>query len=128
MNQSTTTLDQQLQNILDAACQQHGLRSLLLADHHGMPVCHAGAIAHTGMAAIAPELIRVGNHAVKLGEYDGITCVALILEDSHLMVIKDVLIGDIAYVLVMDTVSVPRGIKQLLYGLRDQIAEAMDLD
>jgi len=119
-------LDIRLHGILEETRQQHDLRSLLLADHHGLPVCHAGEISHTGIAAIAPELIRVGNHAARLGEYDSITCIALILEDSHLMVIRDVEINGTPYVLVMDTAAVPQGIKRVLNRLRDRIAEAMD--
>lgn len=119
-------LDIRLRTILEETCQQYGLRSLLLADHHGLPVCHAGEISHAGMAAIAPELIRVGNHAARLGEYDSITCIALILEDSHLMVLRDVEINGTPYVLALDTTSVPRSIKQVLNTLRNRIAEAMN--
>lgn len=119
------TLDSRLHTILEETRLQHGMHSLLLADHHGLPVSHAGNIAHTGMSAIAPELIRVGDHAVRLGEYKSITCVALVLEDSHLMVIKDIEIGGDTFVLVMDTPSVPKGIRKLLGCLRDRIADAM---
>lgn len=124
-NVSGLTLDLRLQAILEETRQQHKLRSLLLADKNGWPVSHAGKIAHTGMAAIAPELIRVGDHAVRLGEYNSITCVALVLEDSHLMVIKDIEINDEPFVLVMDTTAVPKGIRNVLASLRDRIAMAM---
>lgn len=124
-NVSGLTLDLRLQAILEETRQQYKLRSLLLADKNGWPVSHAGKIAHTGMAAIAPELIRVGDHAVRLGEYNSITCVALVLEDSHLMVIKDIEINDEPFVLVMDTTAVPKGIRNVLASLRDRIAMAM---
>ncbi|WP_238701224.1 hypothetical protein [Mariprofundus erugo] len=119
-------LDKRLHGILEDTRSQHGLRSLLLADHHGLPVCHAGTISHAGISAIAPELIRVGNHAARLGEYESITCIALILEDSHLMVLRDIVINKTPYVLVLDTASVPRGVKQVLNQLRDRIADAMN--
>ncbi len=122
---STITLDMHLRVILEETRTEYGMHSLLLADHNGLPVSHAGKIAHTGMSAIAPELIRVGDHAVRLGEYSSITCVALVLEDSHLMVIKDLEIGGDFFVLVMDTASVPKGIRKLLARLRGRIAEGM---
>jgi len=121
------TLDQRLQGILEETRQQYQLHSLLLADHHGLPVSHAGKIAHAGMAAIAPELIRVGEHARRLGEYDSISCVALVLEDAHLMVIRDIDVGGTSFVLVMDTASVPKGLVNMLADLSDQIAEVMGL-
>lgn len=126
-NTSGLKLDVRLQAILEETRQQYNLHSLLLADQNGLPISHAGKIAHAGMAAIAPELIRVGDHAVRLGEYDSITCVALVLEDSHLMVIKDIEINKKPFVLVMDTASVPRGIRKVLIELRDRIALAMDI-
>jgi len=122
------TLDMRLHAILEKTRLEHGMHSLLLADHNGLPVSHAGNIAHAGMSAIAPELIRVGDHAVKLGEYESITCVALVLEDSHLMVIKDLAIGDAMFVLVMDTPSVPKGVRKLLRYLSHRIAEAIEAD
>lgn len=122
---SGITLDMHLQVILEETRVQYGMHSLLLADHNGLPVSHAGKIAHAGMSAIAPELIRVGDHAVRLGEYDSITCVALVLEDSHLMIIKDIAIGNDTFVLVMDTASVPKGIRKLIARLQARIAEAM---
>ena len=125
---SSVKLDTRLTSILEDTCNKYKLHSLLLADQNGLSVCHAGKIAHTGMAAIAPELIRVGDHAVRLGEYDSITCIALVLEDSHLMIIRDIEIHDIPYVLVLDTASVPPGIKRILSQLRDRIAEAMASD
>ena len=118
-------LDTRLSSILEDTCNAYKLHSLLLADRNGLPVCHAGKVAHTGIAAIAPELIRVGDHAVRLGEYDSISCIALVLEDSHLMIVRDIQINDIPYVLVMDTATVPKGIKKVLDQLRDRIAEAM---
>lgn len=124
-NSSGLTLDVRLQAILEETRQQYGLHSLLLADKNGWPVSHAGKIAHTGMAAIAPELIRVGDHAARLGEYDSITCIALVLEDSHLMVIKDIEINGEPFVLVMDTSSVPKGIRQVFSSLSTRIALAM---
>jgi len=117
-----------LQAILEETRQLHKLHSLLLADKNGWPVSHAGKIAHAGMAAIAPELIRVGDHAVRLGEYNSITCVALVLEDSHLMVIKDIEINGEPFVLVMDTATVPRGMRKLLSSLRDRIAMVMHVE
>jgi len=117
-----------LTSILEDTCSKYKLHSLLLADQHGLSVCHAGKIAHAGMAAIAPELIRVGDHAIRLGEYDSITCIALVLEDSHLMIIRDIEINNIPYVLVMDTASVPKGVKHILSRLRDRIADAMGSD
>jgi len=124
-NSSGLTIEMRLQAILEETCQLHTLHSLLLADKNGWPVAHAGKIAHAGMAAIAPELIRVGDHAARLGEYDSITCIALVLEDSHLMVIKDIEINGEPFVLVMDTASVPRGMRKLLASLRDRIALVM---
>ncbi len=122
------TLDQHLQLILEEVRQQHKMHSLLLADHHGLAVSHAGEIAHAGMSAIAPELLRVGEHAKRLGEYDSITCVALVLEDSHLMVIKDLDVGGEPFVLVMDTAAVPKGMIKMLANLGERIADAMALD
>ncbi len=122
------TLDQHLHLILDEVRQQYHMHSLLLADHHGLAVSHAGEIAHAGMSAIAPELIRVGEHAKRLGEYESITCVALVLEDSHLMVIKDLDVGGEPFVLVMDTATVPKGMLKLLADLSERIADAMALD
>ncbi len=122
------TLDQRLHAILEETRIEHGMHSLLLADHNGLAVSHAGNIAHTGMAAIAPELIRVGEHAVRLGEYESITCLALVLEDSHLMVIKDIEVGDDVFVLVMDTPSVPKGMRKFLYHLSHRFAAAMHVD
>jgi len=121
----SVTLDMRLHTILEKTRIKHGMHSLLLADHNGLPVSHAGNIVHAGMSAIAPELIRVGDHAVRLGKYRSITCVALVLEDSHLMVIKDIDIGGDTFVLVMDTASVPKGIRKLLKDLTDRIAKAM---
>ena len=127
-NASGLTLETRLQAILEETRQLHKLHSLLLADKNGWPVSHAGKIAHAGMAAIAPELIRVGDHAVRLGEYNSITCVALVLEDSHLMVIKDIEINGEPFVLVMDTATVPRGMRKLLSSLRDRIAMVMHVE
>lgn len=124
-NASRLTLDMRLQAILEETRQNYNLHSLLLADQNGWPVSHAGQIAHGGMAAIAPELIRVGEHAVRLGEYDSITCVALVLEGSHLMIIKDIEINSEPFVLVMDTAAVPRDIKKMLSSLTDRISLAM---
>jgi len=125
---SEVKLDIRLKAILEETCQVHKLNSLLLADKNGYPVCHAGKIAHSGISAIAPELIRVGEHAVKLGEYESITCIALVLEDSHLMVIKDIDIDGRPFVLVMDTFSVPKGIRKMLRELAGRIGMAMAAD
>ena len=127
-NTTTITLDTRLHTILEETRIEYGIHSLLLADHNGLPVSHAGNIVHTGMSAIAPELIRVGEHAVRLGEYKSIACLALVLEDSHLMVIKDIEVGGKMFVLVMDTPSVPKGVLKLLRNLRHRIAEAMHAD
>ncbi|NWF39530.1 hypothetical protein F3F96_10335 [Mariprofundus sp. NF] len=127
-NTSELKLDVRLQAILEETREMHKLHSLLLADQNGLPISHAGKIAHAGMAAIAPELIRVGDHAVRLGEYNSITCVALVLEDSHLMVIKDIEINNKPFVLVMDTATVPRGIRKLIRELRDRLAFAMHME
>jgi len=99
---------------------------LLLADQSGLPICHCGDIVHAGMAAIAPELIKVGDHAVQLGEYDGITCIALVLENSRLMVIKDIEINGEKFVLVMDTAHVPKGIRRIIRRLTRHLTEAMN--
>ena len=127
-NSSISRLDKRLQTILNDVLEQHGLHSLLLADQSGLPICHCGDIVHAGMAAIAPELIKVGDHAVQLGEYDGITCIALVLENSRLMVIKDIEINGEPFVLVMDTATVPRGMRKLLSSLRDRIAMVMHVE
>jgi len=121
-------LDVRLQAILEETRQVYQLHSLLLADKNGLPVSHAGKIAHAGMAAIAPELIRVGDHAVRLGEYNSITCVALVLEDSHLMVIKDIEINNEPFVLVMDTATVPKGVRRVFKELRDRLEMAMNIE
>jgi len=125
---SLLRLDKRLEAILDDTRRQYGLHSLLLADKNGLAVSHAGKIAHTGIAAIAPELIRVGEHAVRLGEYDSITCVALVLESSHLMIIKDIEINGDSFVLVMDTASVPKGLGKIIRTLRQRISRAMEVD
>lgn len=122
---SLLRLDERLHAILDDMRQQYGLHSLLLADQDGLAVSHAGEIAHAGIAAIAPELIRVGEHAVRLGEYDNITCVALVLENSHLMIIKDIEVNGTPFVLVMDTASVPQGIGKMIRVLQDRVDRAM---
>ncbi len=121
-------LDKRLYAILDDTRRQYGLHSLLLADQNGLAVSYSGKIAHAGIAAIAPELIRVGEHAVRLGEYDSITCVALVLENSHLMIIKDIEIRNTPFVLVMDTASVPKGLGGMIRKLRDRIGRAMAVD
>jgi len=125
---SLLRLDKRLEAILDDTRRQYGLHSLLLADKNGLAVSHAGKIAHAGIAAIAPELIRVGEHAVRLGEYDSITCVALVLESSHLMIIKDIEINGDSFVLVMDTASVPKGLGKIIRTLRQRISRAMEVD
>jgi len=127
-NASEMKLDVRLKAILEETRQIYNLHSLLLADQNGLPISHAGKISHAGMAAIAPELIRVGDHAVRLGEYNSITCVALVLEDSHLMVIKDIEINNSPFVLVMDTATVPRGIRKVIKELRDRLAFAMHME
>jgi len=121
------TLDQRLHEILEDTRQHYHLYSLLLADHHGLAVSHAGEIAHAGMSAIAPELIRVGEHARRLGEYDSINCVALVLDNAHLMVIRDIEVAGKTFVLVMDTDTVPKGLLMLIAKLSDRISEAMNL-
>jgi len=123
---SLLRLDKRLEAILDDTRRQYGLYSLLLADHHGLAVSHAGKIAHAGIAAIAPELIRVGEHATRLGEYDSITCVALVLENSHLMIIKDVEINGTTFVLVMDTVTVPKGLGKIIEKLKKRVSGVMN--
>jgi len=125
---SLLRLDKRLEAILDDTRRQYGLHSLLLADHHGLAVSHAGKIAHTGISAIAPELIRVGEHAMRLGEYDSITCVVLVLENSHLMIIKDIEVRNASFVLVMDTASVPKGLGRMIRKLQDRIGRAMAVD
>ena len=127
-NASEMKLDVRLKAILEETRQIYNLHSLLLADQNGLPISHAGKISHAGMAAIAPELIRVGDHSVRLGEYNSITCVALVLEDSHLMVIKDIEINNSPFVLVMDTATVPRGIRKVIKELRDRLAFAMHME
>jgi len=121
-------LDKRLYAILDDTRRQYGLHSLLLADQNGLAVSYSGKIAHAGIAAIAPELIRVGEHAVRLGEYDSITCVALVLENTHLMIIKDIEIRNTPFVLVMDTASVPKGLGGMIRKLQDRIGRAMAVD
>ena len=118
-------LNDRMRSILDDTRQQHGLYSLLLADQSGLPISHSGDIVHAGMAAIAPELIKVGKHAVQLGEYEGITCIALVLENSRLIVIKDIEINGEPFVLVMDTMTVPKGIRRIIRRLTRRLAEAM---
>lgn len=125
---SLLRLDKRLYAILDDTLRQYELHSLLLADQHGLAVSHAGKVVHTGIAAIAPELIRVGEHAVRLGEYDSISCVALVLENSHLMVIKDIEINGAAFVLVIDTSSVPKGLGKIIRTLQQRISCAMEVD
>ena len=122
----TVSLEQRLHAILDEVRQQYHLNSLLLADQNGFAISHAGRLAHTGIAAIAPELIRVGEHAVRLGEYDSITCVALVLENSHLMIIKDIEVNDAPFILVINTISVPKQLGKMIKGLKEQISLAMD--
>jgi len=120
------SLDQLLESILDDTRREYGLNSLLLADHHGLAVSHTGKIAHTGIAAIAPELVRVGKYATRLGEYDSITCVALVLENSHLMIIKDIEINNDTFVLVMDTVTVPKGLGKMIKKLKERVSGVMN--
>jgi len=125
---STMTLDMWLQAILEETRVEYNLHSLLLADRTGLAISHAGKIAHAGISAIAPELIRVGEHAARLGEYDSITCVTLILENSHLMIIKDIEVGNNTFVLVMDTSFVPKGILKLIRNLQSRLERAMSME
>lgn len=125
---SLLRLDKRLSAILNEVSKTYNLHSLLLADQHGLAVSHSGQIVHTGMAAIAPELIRVGESAVRLGEYDSITCVALMLENSHLMIIKDIEINGTKFVIVIDTSLAPKGLGKMLKELKERITKAMNVD
>lgn len=119
-------LDTQLKTIMEDVCQQYGLNSILLADQRGLALSYAGKVAHEGIAAIAPELIRVGEHAVRLGEYDSITCVALVLENSHLLIIKDIEVHGTMFLLVMDTMSVPSGLAGMIRSVQKRVEGAME--
>ncbi len=114
--------ESRLQLLLDGACGKYGILAILLADHQGLPIAYSGRIKEAGIAAVAPEFIRMGKNAVRLGEYNSIACVALILENSHLMIIREIEASGKKFVLVIDTRSVPRALEQMLSELGDRIA------
>ena len=123
---SLLRLDKRLKAILDDVRVAHGLRSLLLADRKGLAVSHVGDIADAGVAAIAPEFLRVGERAVRLGGYGDMSCVAMVLENSHLMIIRDIELRGEPFVLVMETTSVPKGLGRVIRDLAARLERAMN--
>jgi len=126
--ESLLRLDKRLRAILNNVRKQYGLHSILLADANGLSVCHSGDIKHTGIAAIAPELARVGEKATSLGCYESMSCVIVMLENSHLMIIKSITIHDKPFVIVMDTPLAPKGLGEMLKQLKVSISKAIQVD
>jgi hypothetical protein len=114
-----------LRAIMEEVRREHGFRSILLADQGGLTISYCGELQHSGIAAIAPEFIRIGDSAVRLGEYDSIACVALVLENSHLMIIKETEMNDEKFILVMDTASVPGSLQKIMASLSERIGQAL---
>jgi len=121
-------LDKRLKAILDDAREFNGLHSILLADENGLSISHSGKVEGAGIAAIAPELIRVGEKATSLGSYGSMSCVIVMLENSHLMIIKTITIHKKRYVLAMDAPLAPKGLAQMLKQLKEDISKAMKVD
>ena len=126
--ESLLRLDKRLKAILDDARKNHGLHAVLLADANGLPICHSGSIECSGIAAIAPELIRVGEKATALGCYESMSCIIVMLENSHLMIIKTMTIHGQSFVIVMGTSLAPKGLGDMLKQLKTDISKAIKVD
>ena len=117
--------DARLKAIMEEVRREHGFLSILLADRRGLTISYCGDVRHSGIAAIAPEFIRMGDNAVRLGEYESIACVALVLENSHLMIIREVRLNGEKFILVMDTTSVPGSLQEIMSSLSERIGQAL---
>lgn len=126
--ESLLRLDKRLKAILDDVRKTNGLHAVLLADENGLPISHSGDIECSGIAAIAPELIRVGEKATALGCYENMTCVIVMLENSHLMIIKTMTIHKQKFVVVMGTPLAPKGLGTMLKQLKVDISKAIKVD
>ncbi len=127
-NDSILRLDKRLDAILHDAMQEHQLHSIVLADESGLTITHAGQVEFAGVSAIAPELIRVGEKATSLGSYDSMSCVIVMLENSHLLIIKTMTIHGQRFVLIMDAPLAPKGLGEMLKGLKRDISDAMKVE
>ncbi len=125
---SLLRLDKRLKAILCDARKLNQLHSILLADENGLPISHSGEIKGDGIAAIAPELIRVGEKATKLGSYGSMSCVIVMLENSHLMIIKTMTIHTQKFMIVMDASLAPKGLAKMLTLLKENISKAIQVD
>jgi len=114
-----------LHEIMEEVRCEHNLLSILLADQCGLTLCYCGDMHHSGIAAIAPEFVRLGDNAVRLGEYESISCVALLLENSHLMIIKEVSINEKKFILVIDATSTPKSLQKVIASLAERIGLAL---
>jgi len=121
----TKNRESRLQEIMEEVRCEHNLLSILLADQRGLTLSYCGEVHHSGIAAIAPEFVRMGDNAVRLGEYESISCVALLLENSHLMIIKEVSINNEKFILVMDTTSTPKSLQKVMANLAERIGLAL---
>jgi len=118
--------DSRLREILDQIREEYKFRSVLLTDSRGLTISCSGDVKHAGIAAIAPEVIRIGEHAVRLGEYASINCVALVLENSHLMIIREVKIKQSKFIVAVDTERVPPGLRRIMAELAKRIAKTLE--
>ncbi|HIP07607.1 MAG TPA: hypothetical protein EYG66_07080 [Mariprofundaceae bacterium] len=121
-------LDTRLKAILGDAKKLNGLHSILLADENGLSVSYSGEIESPSIAAIAPELIRVGEKATSLGCYNSMSCVMVMLENSHLLIIKTITIHKQKFVVVMDAPLAPKGLSSMLIQLKEDISKAIKVD
>ena len=126
--ESLLRLDKRLKAILDDVRKNNGLHAVLLADANGLSICHSGEIECSGIAAIAPELIRVGEKATSLGCYESMSCIIVMLENSHLMIIKTMTIHGQSFVVVMGTPLAPKGLGEMLKQLKMDISKAIKVD
>ena len=126
--ESLLRLDKRLKAILNDARKLNKLHSILLADENGLSISHSGNIEGAGIAAIAPELIRVGEKATTLGSYGSMSCVIVMLENSHLMIIKTMTIHAQKFVVVMDASLAPKGLAKMLKLLKEDISKAIQVD
>ncbi len=126
--ESLLRLDNRLCAILNDVRKEYHLHSILVTDCNGLSICSSGDIDSTGVAAVAPELLRIGQRSVTLGGYRHMNYVALVLENSHVMLVKHLRILEQDFVLVMDTSLSPKGLNIMLKKLKENIEKAMQVD
>ncbi|MDQ6963161.1 MAG: hypothetical protein Q9M28_11665 [Mariprofundaceae bacterium] len=113
--------EKRIKLLLDAVCKKLSFTAMLLADQQGFPVACSGDLKSVGIAAIAPECIRMGQRAVRFGQFSGIRCVTLMLEGGHIMIIKEINIQSQKFIVVIDTKTVPNVINSLFRVLSERI-------